>query len=76
MGLPAAQIDFTEEWLLDAIRTVSFCIVEDGPVYAPILERLEHELEVLRRQNDAVARARRHLEEQPHRSPRALQAAI
>jgi hypothetical protein len=75
MGQPATQNDFTEEWLLDAIRAVSFCIVEDGPVYAPILERLEHELELLRRQNDAVARAHRHLAEQPHRSRRALQAA-
>ena len=53
--------NFTEKWLLDAIRTVSFCIVQDGPVYAPILERLEAELDSLRRQNDAVARAHRYL---------------
>lgn len=60
MSLAETQ-SFTEEWLLNAIRTVSFCIVEDGPVYAPILERLELELEALRLQNDAVARARRYL---------------
>ncbi len=61
MALIDTQNDFTEEWLINAIRTVSFCIVEDGPVYGPILERLESELEILRRQNDAVARARRYL---------------
>jgi hypothetical protein len=54
--------EFTEEWLLKAIDTVSFCIVEDGAVYAPILERLENELELVRRKDDVVARARRNVE--------------
>ncbi len=53
--------EFTEEWLLKAIDTVSFCIVEDGAVYAPILERLENELELIRRKDDVVARARRNV---------------
>lgn len=58
----AQQTEFSERWLLDAIDLVSFCIVEDGPVYAPILERLEAELQKLRAREDVVARARRNLE--------------
>lgn len=57
-----ASVEFTERWLRDAIDLVSFCIVEDGPVYAPILERLEGELQALQRQEDVVARARRNVE--------------
>lgn len=53
--------EITEERLLDAIALVSEVIVLHGPVYAPILDRLERELEALRSGNDAVARARRHL---------------
>ncbi|MBN9600875.1 MAG: hypothetical protein J0G28_14540 [Afipia sp.] len=53
--------EFTEAWLRDAIDLVSFCIVEDGPVYAPILERLEAELQILQRREDVMARARRNL---------------
>lgn len=56
------QTEFTEEWLHYAIDLVSFCIVEDGAVYAPILERLEAELQIMRNREDAVARARRNIE--------------
>lgn len=56
------QTEFTEEWLLNAIDLVSFCIVEDGAVYAPILERLEAELQVIRNREDVVARAMRNIE--------------
>lgn len=52
----------TEERLLAAIALVSEVIVLHGPVYAPILDRLERELEVLQRGNDPTTRARRHLE--------------
>ena len=58
----AMQTEFTEEWLLNAIDLVSFCIVEDGAVYAPILERLEAELQIIRNREDVVARARRNIE--------------
>lgn len=58
----AMQTEFTEEWLCDAIDLVSFCIVEDGAVYAPILERLETELQILRNREDVVSRARRNIE--------------
>lgn len=69
------QDGFTEEWLLDAIRTVSFCIVEDGPVYAPILERLERELDTIRARQDAVARARMHLQRHRERQAAPFTAA-
>lgn len=57
--------EMTEEWLLNAINMVSFAIVQDGPVYAPILERLERELEIVRTKQDVVSRARRYLEQRP-----------
>lgn len=56
------QTEFTEAWLLNAIDLVSFCIVEDGAVYAPILERLEAELQIIRNREDVVARARKYVE--------------
>lgn len=62
MTFASMQSEFTEEWLLNAIDLVSFCIVEDGAVYAPILERLESELQIIRRREDVVARARRNVE--------------
>lgn len=64
--------EFTEPWLRDAIDLVSFCIVEDGPVYAPILVRLENELQILLQREDAVSRARRNVE----RRRSALQIGI
>lgn len=45
-----------------ALALVSYAIIEDGPIYTPILERLERELAALRAQDDAVSRARRYLE--------------
>jgi hypothetical protein len=52
----------TIERIERAIAAVSYAIVMDGPVYAPILERLEREIAALRAGDDAVARARRHLD--------------
>jgi len=72
--MDAALNEFTEEWLLEAIRAVSFCIVEDGPVYAPILDRLERELDIIRARQDAVSRARMHLE--GHRQRQKLSSEI
>jgi hypothetical protein len=34
----------------------------DGPIYAPILERLEREIAALRADEDTVARARQYVE--------------
>ncbi|WP_338700664.1 hypothetical protein V5279_21220 [Bradyrhizobium sp. 26S5] len=54
----------TEKRLLDAIAVVSEVIVLHGVKYAPLLDRLEAELELLKRYEDPVSRARRHLERQ------------
>ncbi|MBR0871161.1 hypothetical protein JQ633_12385 [Bradyrhizobium tropiciagri] len=51
----------TEERLINAIALVSEIILEHGPKYAPLLDRLEQELEDLRRRGDPVSRARQHL---------------
>ncbi|WP_050629366.1 hypothetical protein [Bradyrhizobium viridifuturi] len=51
----------TEKRLLDAIAVVSEVIILHGAKYAPLLDRLEQELETLRLYDDPVSRARRHL---------------
>jgi hypothetical protein len=45
-----------------ALAIVARAIVLDGPVYAPIFERLEREIAALRAEDDVVARAQRYLE--------------
>lgn len=55
----------TEKRLLDAIALVSEVIILHGAKYAPLLDRLEQELELLRRYEDPVSRARRHLSRKP-----------
>ncbi|MCW2086690.1 UNVERIFIED_ORG: hypothetical protein M2193_008865 [Bradyrhizobium japonicum] len=50
----------TEAQLLADIALVSEIILEHGEKYAPLLDRLEQELEA-RRRDDPVSRARRHL---------------
>ncbi|MHC2241522.1 branched-subunit amino acid aminotransferase/4-amino-4-deoxychorismate lyase [Bradyrhizobium elkanii] len=51
----------TEKRLLDAIAVVSEVIILHGAKYAPLLDRLEQELETLKRYEDPAMRARRHL---------------
>lgn len=51
----------TEAQLLADIALVSEIILEHGEKYAPLLDRLEQELEA-RRRDDPVSRARKHLE--------------
>lgn len=60
MTTPASQ-SFTEEWLVGAIGVISEVIVEHGVKYAPWLDRLERELAEIKRHDDPVSRARRHL---------------
>lgn len=50
----------TEAQLLADIALVSEIILEHGEKYAPLLDRLEQELET-RRRNDPISRARMHL---------------
>ena len=51
----------TEAQLLADIELISEIIIEHGEKYAPLLDRLEQELEK-RRRDDPISRARRHLE--------------
>lgn len=53
---------FPLERLERALAFVAALIVRDGDQYAPVLDRLERELEAARR-NSATARAKRILEE-------------
>jgi hypothetical protein len=52
----------TEQRLLGAIAIVSEVIIKHGVKYAPLLDRLERELADLKKADDPVSRARRHLE--------------
>ncbi|TFV34580.1 hypothetical protein E4K66_30930 [Bradyrhizobium frederickii] len=50
----------TEAQLLADIALVSEIILEHGEKYAPLLDRLEQEIEA-RRRDDPISRARAHL---------------
>jgi len=52
----------TLERLERALAVICYAILQDGAVYAPILERLEREIAALRARDDVVARARRNVE--------------
>jgi hypothetical protein len=52
----------TLERLELALATISYAILLDGPVYAPVLERLEREIAAMRANEDVVSRARQYLE--------------
>jgi hypothetical protein len=54
--------EITLERLLQEQAAVAYCIMMDGPIYAPLLERYEREIAALRAREDAVSRARRILE--------------
>jgi hypothetical protein len=53
----------TLERLLRARAAIAYAMTLDGPVYAPVFERLEREIAVLRAADDVMARARRCLED-------------
>jgi hypothetical protein len=50
------------ERLERALAAISYAIVLDGPIYGPILTRLEREIAELRADDDVVSRARRNLQ--------------
>lgn len=52
----------TLERLERALAMAAYMLVVDGPVAAPIFERLEREIAVFRSNDDAVGRAKRLLE--------------
>jgi len=53
----------TLERLLQARAAIAYAMTLDGAVYAPVFERLEREIAILRADDDVMARARRCLEE-------------
>jgi hypothetical protein len=54
--------ELTVEQLLQEQAAVAYCMLMDGPIYAPILERYEREIAALIARDDAMSRARRILE--------------
>lgn len=52
----------TIERLERGLALLAYFIMRDGPVYAPLFERLERELEAMRQTQDTVSRAQRLLE--------------
>jgi hypothetical protein len=51
----------TVERLEAALAIVARAVVLDGPIYAPLFDRLEREIAALRAADDAVSRAQRYL---------------
>jgi hypothetical protein len=51
----------TVERLEAALAIVARGVVLDGPIYAPLFDRLEREIAALRAADDVVSRARRYL---------------
>jgi hypothetical protein len=49
----------TVERLERALVLLAYAMECDGPVYAPLFDKLEDELKTLRRQQDTVSRAKR-----------------
>jgi hypothetical protein len=52
----------TIERLERGLALCAYLVARDGPVVVPLFERLERELETMRRQQDTVGRAKRLLE--------------
>jgi hypothetical protein len=53
----------TLERLLLARAAIAYAMTRDGAVYAPVFERLEREIAIMRAADDVMARARRCLED-------------
>ena len=54
--------DVTIERLERGLAIAAYVVMLDGPIAAPVFERLERELAAMRSTNDAVGRARKLLE--------------
>jgi hypothetical protein len=55
--------EITVERLERALAAISYAILLDGPIYAPVLDRLEREIAAARASEDVVSRARQYLEQ-------------
>ena len=61
MSIKTKSDEITLERLERALATVSYAIMIDGAIYAPILERLEREIAAWHAREDVVSRARQYL---------------
>jgi hypothetical protein len=61
MPIKTKSDEITLERLERALATVSYAILLDGPIYAPILERLEREIAAWHAKEDVVSRAQQYL---------------
>ena len=61
MPIKTKSNEITLERLERALATISYAILLDGPIYAPILERLEREIAAWHASEDVVSRARQYL---------------
>ena len=50
------------ERLERALAIVSYAIVQDGPIYEPLLQRIEAEIAARRAGDDVISRAKRNIE--------------
>jgi hypothetical protein len=55
--------EVTLDRLERALTAISYAIMLDGPIYAPYLEWLEHEIAALHARNDVMSRARKYLDQ-------------
>jgi hypothetical protein len=70
-GAKMPRTAVTVERLERALAIAAYIVVLDGPVAAPIFDRLERELQNARASQDSVARARQLLEGYTNRNPGA-----
>jgi hypothetical protein len=61
MSVKANPEVITLERLERALAAISYAIMLDGPVYAPIMERLEREIAAWHAKDDVMSRAQQHL---------------
>jgi hypothetical protein len=61
MSIKTNSDEITLERLERALATISYAIMIDGSIYAPILERLEREIAAWHAREDVVSRARQYL---------------
>ena len=64
----------TLERLERARAAICYAILKDGPIYGPVLVRLEQEIAAMQAKDDVVARARKYLDAlRPPQPPTALE---
>jgi hypothetical protein len=62
-----SRVPLTVERLERALLALAYFMELDGPIYTPLYEKLERELEDMKRSNRTLERARQRLEANRHR---------